>query len=241
MLLTHHIVALLFIFMLMANSVFGQQSPSSPEVTEKQLSMKPPRDFRPTKLKLSVDAVPLFITAFSKVRDGYGFQATVDFDQYYLAFEMGGQRTERGESYQYNNEGNYWSVGPEINLLKNARNGNALTFGLRYGQAKFNDRLTFSEPGTFFGTIDTDATNPDLTARWMELTTSLSVHVTKGLYMGYTVRYKVLRSVKGIGVMAPYDVPGFGLYEDNTGVQFNYYIGWAIPLRNQYPTQLPEN
>ena len=210
-------------------------------MTERQLPLKPPRDFRPTELKLSVDAVPLFITAFSEVRKGYGFQATVDFDKYYLAFELGGQRTERGESYRYHNEGNYWSVGPEVNLLKNAKSGNALTFGMRYGQAKFNDRLTFTQSGTFFGTIDTDASNPDLTARWMELTASLTVNVTKSLYMGYTVRYKVLRSVSGIGNMAPYDVPGFGLYEDNTGVQFNYYISWAIPLRAQYPAQPADN
>lgn len=202
--------------------------------------IKPQRDWKPSILKLSYDVIPLGVSLFSEAKTGQGFQAAMDFDQFFFAVEYGTQKTQRGEIFDYQNDGYYFSLGPEVNMLKNSANGNALTFGLRYGQAEFNDKLTFESTGGFFGDRTLSGSNPDLTARWMELTLGLNARVFKNLSLGYTIRYKVLRSVKDIGEMAPYDVPGFGLYEDNTGVQFNFYVGWVIPLREKYPVEIEE-
>lgn len=193
------------------------------------------RDWKPSILKLSYDAIPLGLTVFSEARSGQGFQATIDFDQYFLAMEYGHQQSERGQGYgfEYKNSGQYFSIGPEVNFLKNTISGTAFTFGLRYGQAQFSDELKFSVDSTFFGSYDVFDSNPDLKASWMELTLGLTTDVWKDMFIGYTVRYKVFRNVKNIGDMAPYDVPGFGLYEDNTGVQFNFYIGWGIRFREK--------
>lgn len=220
----------------------GSQSGRPPREGIKELFPERERDFRPSMLKLSYDMVPLGQTLFAPEKDGQSFQAMMDFDTYFLAVEYGTEQTERGEDFRYTNEGTYFSIGPEVNFLKNARNGNALTFGLRYGQASFSDQLSFSVNNSFFGSYDVVDGNPNLKARWMELTMGLQANVWKQLYLGYTVRYKVLRTVENIGTMAPYDVPGFGLYEDNNGVRFNFYLGWAIPLREKYPEEeLDEN
>lgn len=237
------VFCLIWVFSLPALAQQPQRNPNTAKPKPSQsggieeIFPKRERDFRPSMLKLSYDAIPLGLTLFSEKKSGQGFQAIMDFDQFFLAAEYGTQSTQRGETYRYTNEGSYFSVGPEINFLKNATNGNALTFGLRYGQASFSDELSYAKSGGFFGDIMVTEGNPDLKARWMELTVSLAANVWKGLYLGYTVRYKVLRTVENIGVMAPYDVPGFGLYEDNTGVQFNFYVGWAIPLREKYPEE----
>lgn len=195
----------------------------------------PPRvhDWKPSMFKLDYDLIPLGVTIFDEGKKRQSFQASMDFDIYFLTLEYGKESTKRGESYSYTNEGNYFSFGPEVNFLKYAQNGTAFNFGVKYGQSNFSDQLSFSVVGSYFGDYEVTEGHNDLTARWMELTMSLSTNVTKGLYMGYTVRYKVLRSIKNMGDMAPYDVPGFGLYEDNTGVRFNFYVGWAIKWREK--------
>ncbi|RED98872.1 DUF6048 family protein [Marinoscillum furvescens] len=199
------------------------------------------RDWKPSMLKLSADFIPLGQTAFADVMSGWGVQAAMDFDIYFLSVAYGHQASTRGEdqNYTYQNSGNYFMIGPETNLLKNDRNGNSLTFGLKYGRSWFSDEISFRRDSTFFGSYEVNETNPGLTASWMEMNMALNVNVWKGLYMGYTVRYKFFRNVKGWETFAPYDVPGFGLYEDNTGVQFNYYIGWAFRWREKFPP-LPE-
>lgn len=224
---------------LFAQGPAGGQRPQPSGKTQKTNNQLPkePRDFRPSMLKLSVDAVPVGISLFGANRNGSGYQALIDFDQFFFAAEYGTQKTSRGERYRYKNEGSYFSFGPEVNFLKNNAKGNSLTFGLRYGQAQFSDQLSYFKTGGFFGDLQVEDANPDLKARWMELTVGLNANVWSNLYLGYTIRYKVLRQVDNIGTMAPYDVPGFGLYEDNTGVQFNFYVGWAIPLREKYPDE----
>lgn len=201
------------------------------------------RDWKPSMLKLSADFIPLGQSAFADVMSGWGVQAAMDFDVYFLAVAYGYQESTRGEgkSYSYQNSGNYFMIGPEVNLLKNDRKGNALTFGLKYGQSWFGDEIAFRRDSTFFGSYDVQKENPDLKATWMEMNMALNVNVWKGLYMGYTVRYKFFRNVKGWDEFAPYDVPGFGLYEDNTGLQFNYYIGWAFRWREKFPPLPPAN
>ncbi len=202
---------------------------------------KIPRDWKPSMVKLSYDLVPAVSTAVGAARTGQGFQASIDFDQFFFTAEYGTEQTSRGETFDYESEGTYFSLGPEVNFLKKNKDGHGIVFGLRYGHSSFNDQLSFTRDSTFFGGSGPQSLtngNPNMKANWMELTLGLTAKVWKGLYMGYTVRYKVLRQVKGIGDMAPYDVTGFGLYEDNTGVRFNYYLGWAIQWRDKNPKEL---
>ncbi len=201
---------------------------------------KPPRDFRPSILKLSYDVIPFGVSLASDKLTRQGFQAAIDFDQFFFAIEYGTEKSVRGDGFNYINEGYHFSFGPEINMLKNSTNGNALNFGFRYGQANFNDALSFTQTDDgFFQAREVNVSNPDLVARWLELTLGIQANVWKNLYLGYTVRYKVFRNVTGIEEFAPYDVPGFGLYEDNNGVRFNFYVGWAIPLREKYSDDIP--
>lgn len=197
----------------------------------------PPRehDWKPSMFRLQYDVIPLGVSIFDDGKKRYSFQAMTDFDIYFFTVEYGHEETTRGATYTYTNRGNYFSFGPEVNFLKYAQNGTAFNFGLKYGQANFSDELRFFADSTFYGDYEVIKGHDKLIARWLELTLSLSTTITKGLNMGYTVRYKVLRSIKNIGDIAPYDVPGFGLYEDNTGVRFNFYIGWTFRWREKEP------
>lgn len=217
----------------------GEQQQGGGPLTQDKIP-KEPRDFRPSMLRLYYDVIPAGAGIFGADRWGQEVQASMDFDQFFFDVEFGTQKSERGDTYSYENKGNYFRFGPEVNFLKKDTKGNSFTFGLRYGHANFSDKLSFALDSTFFGDFDVKDANPNLKANWLELTMGLNAKVWKGLYLGYTVRYKVLRQVNGMGDMAPYDVPGFGLYEDNTGVQFNFYVGWAFIFREKYPETLLE-
>lgn len=190
-------------------------------------------------LRLGYDVAAAGVGVFDPSKQRSGFQAAIDFDRCFFAVEYGSESSRRGKGfgYSYESRGNYFSFGPEVNLLKKAKDGSIFSFGLRYGQARFSDRLTFRIDSTFFGSYEINASNPDLVAKWMEVTMHLSTEVWGNLTLGHTVRYKVARKTQNIGAMAPYDVTGFGLYEDNTGVRLNFYIGWVFRWREK---ELPE-
>lgn len=227
-----------FIFSLIALLVFGTLSAQSP--LPKTAIPKEPRDFRPSKLKLSYDLIDVGERVFKSFDQGHQFQATIDFDQYFLAAEYGMVKVNRTGPFNYNMEGSFFSIGPEVNLLKNERkSGNSMTFGMRYATANFQDNLSFVSSGPF-GDQQIYQENPSVKVVWAELTTGLNVNVWKGLYIGYTVRMKFWKKLTGVGELIPHDIPGFGLYERNNGVGFNYYVGWAIPLREKYPETIPD-
>lgn len=197
------------------------------------------KDFRPTGLKLSYDIIPLGESLFEKAKQGQHFQASIDFYNYFLVAEYGVGSTSRGtdSTYSYANEGWYWRVGPEVNFLKNDKKGNSLTFGLRFAQSYFSDEIAFQTDSYFGNDLDIASANPAMKATWAEMTAGLNVHVWKGLYMGYTIRYKLFRKVKGIGDFSPYDIPGWGQTRNQSAAGFSYFIGWIIPLREKFPEE----
>lgn len=195
------------------------------------------KDFRPTELKLSYDLIPPGETVFGALKKGHHFQASIDFYNYFLVAEYGLSSIARGSdtTFRYSNDGWYWRIGPEVNFLKNDTKGNSLTFGLRFARSYFSDEITFEATDSPFSSITVREGNNNAVATWGELTTGLNVNVWKGLYMGYTIRYKIFRDVDGIGDFSPYDIPGWGQYRNKSAAGFSYFIGWIIPLREKFP------
>ncbi|MFT5639952.1 MAG: hypothetical protein ACI9A7_000044 [Cyclobacteriaceae bacterium] len=180
--------------------------------------------------RVNLDLIPLGRNIFVPAqKSGFEIQTSVLFNQYRLHFEYGSQRTKRGTNYDYNNKGQYFRIGPEINLLKNAKDGLEMTFGLRYAQSTFDNSLSY-ETNDFFGSIISIEENRQST-RWLEITTGLSAKIGKRMTMGYTVRYKIQRKPLTSDQLLPYDIPGFGRRDDSNEVGFNYYIGWLLPLK----------
>ena len=221
------------IFLILAAAVAVAQSP----LPDAEL----PKDFRPSGLKLSYDVIPLGESIFT-VRTSNHFQAAIDFHNYFLVAEYGRGSITRGtdSTYSYANEGWYWRAGPEVNFLKNDRKGNSITFGLRFARSYFSDELAFQHADSPFGEVSVSQQNPDMIATWGEITTGLNVNIWKGLYMGYTIRYKFLRQIKGNDNYNPYDIPGWGQYRNESAAGFSYFIGWVIPLREKYPEVVDE-
>jgi len=197
------------------------------------IGLEEDKDFRPSIVKLSADIIPVGESFFGTKSGGH-FQGAIDFYNYFFVAEYGFEQIDRGtiETYNYENNGSYWRIGPEVNFLKYDQLGNSLTFGLRFAQSNFNDQIEFQSVGPF-GELGITESNPNARATWAEMTAGLNVRVWKGFYMGYTIRFKFLRSVKNTGDFTPYDIPGWGQYRKENVAGFSYFLGWAIPLRKE--------
>ena len=204
-------------------SGFAQQGADTTEI-------KPKKDYKPSMIVLGYNAVPLVRTVFFNGSAAQNGQVGIDFANNLLMVDFGVQRTERsGDTYTYINEGTFYRVGIETNVLKNVTDANSLTLGLRYARSRFSDEMEITEDFGF-GEMTINSANDVVKSRWWELTFGLNVKVYKQIYFGYLIRYKLYKVNKGIGELYPYDLPGFGLNENDTTVGFDYYIRWVLPF-----------
>lgn len=219
----------------------GGQSTAEP-VTMKDvraLRRLEPKDWSINYLKISYDLIPTGRLSLNNNRKGQEIQASISFYKYFFMLEGGFQNFDRiRNSYSYNSSGRFFRLGPEVNLLKVNDQGGAFTFGLRYAQSHFSDKINFSKDSGF-GSNDFNFKNDNAKLVWMELTTGLNLPMSGNFQMGYTIRLKVFRKVSDLDTLRPFDVAGFGRYQSRTGIGFSYYVGWAIPFKKMEEAPTP--
>lgn len=199
------------------------QSPA-PQQNEKQ-----PVDFRPYELKLGVNAIRSARTAFGSDLITHEMEAALAVHRFVVVGNLGIEEHQRGESFDYENKGSYYRIGIDRNFTKDQESGNALTLGLRYARASFNDQISFTADQGF-GEQDYFLENENLTARWIEVAVGLRGKVVSNLYMGFTMRWQFLRKVNGEGELKTYDIPGFGKTRRQNSTSFDYYLMWRLPF-----------
>jgi hypothetical protein len=188
--------------------------------------------FLPTGLRVGTDAFSIIRAFASEKFDGWEVNADVDFYNYYLVVDYGSwARHLTLPTGNYENSGNYFRAGVDINLLKKDPDRNMVFLGFRYGQSAFQEQLSYVSTDVNYGTLQHELTNSNMIGRWGELTTGLRVKVWKGFWMGYTIRLKFRPKTKGETELIPYDIPGYGLAESNVYWGFNYQLFWRIPFR----------
>ncbi|MFY0602066.1 MAG: hypothetical protein JXR03_20495 [Cyclobacteriaceae bacterium] len=214
--------------------VGGQTPSSSKPATMKEmraLRKNEPKDWSIKYLKFSYDVIPTGRLLLKSDQKGQEAQASIAFYKYFFVVEGGYQDFTRNRSnYEYNSSGTFFRLGTEVNMMKINEHGGAFTFGLRYAQSHFSDAFTFIKD-VGFGDVTYQFENPSARLIWMEITTGLNLPIKGNVHMGYTIRYKVFRNVSGLDKLRPFDVPGFGRYENKSTIGFSYYIGWAIPFK----------
>lgn len=223
-------------------SVMAQigQTPPPTDSVENVVKPTPPKPkvpksfYIPTGLRIGTDLVGLGVSAIGTKRDRYEIQGDIDFHRFYLAGSYGlASFRETGEEFTYENEGSYFRIGVDANVLKMDPDFNTLTFGLRYAKASFSESLATDRIDPVYGAYTENFTNPNVTAHWFELTTGLRVMLLENLYTGYTFRIQLSRRLKDASNFRSYDIPGFGLSEFKDRWTFNYYIVYRIAWREK--------
>lgn len=192
------------------------------------------KEFIPTGARVSVDLNSFSRNLWDDTKTLTEFQVDVDFRHYLLVLEYGTSKTEQlEEEFSYINDGSYFRIGPEINFLYDPSSLHAITIGLRYATSTFDDLLIYNTEDAFGNTLIT-ASNEKGKAQWAEFTIGNKINLWKGLFMGFTLRYKFLKSVQ-FDELEPHWLPGFGENrgDDNDQFGFSYYLSWRFGFRKK--------
>lgn len=197
----------------------------------RELRKQEPKDWSIQYVKLSYDIMPQGRQILFPDQKGLELQLSTNFYKYFVMLEGGYQDITRDKTdFLYQCDGTFWRLGPEVNMIKPNDQGGAFTFGLRYAHSSFQDQMSYTRD-LGFGETNYQYANKNATANWIEAVSGINLALTKNIHMGYTVRLKLFKSVKGTDLLEPFDIPGYGRYQKDVALGFSYYIGWAIPFK----------
>jgi len=190
----------------------------------------------PTGIRIGTDLSLLGISAFSSNRSGYEINGDIDFDKFFLVWDIGHEYRDRiSPLFHYNSEGDYFRIGLDVNLInphKN-QNNNVMFLGFRIAKAFYDDRVSFSIIDNNYGVVDPFRRNFELVANWLELTAGIKVRMWRNLYLGYTGRLKFSKDLKGDESLRPFDIPGYGKSGERSLFGINYYITYLIRWKDK--------
>lgn len=204
------------------------------EKEKKEKKEKIPRDFKPSAVKVGLETIGLGRTVTSSGFTQFEGQADIDFDRYFFVLDLGHEKNSiANNEFNYTNNGNYIRAGVQINMMPYNQDKSFFFFGFRYARSLFSDQIAYTEDFDKWGQRNIEYKNPNLTATWYEVNMGMKVKVFERLYFGYTVRYKLNKSIKGFDSLMPRNIPGFGRADKSSNAGFNYYILYNIPFRDK--------
>lgn len=170
-----------------------------------------------------------------------GFEIIGDYrisKRFYLAAELGYEEETNDEDYTNSTaKGSYIRLGFNYNAYENWLDmNNEITIGYRYGFSLFDQTLNSYTPNVsslYFpaNTITVPQTVSNLNAHWSEFVMGIKVETFNNFFVGFSVSYKILMSVKEPENFKTLYSPGFNrIFESNTGFGFNYTLSYLIPF-----------
>jgi Domain of unknown function (DUF6048) len=211
-------------FLLFASSVYAQ-------VQTKKDTLREP--VKLTAIRVGIDVVQPIKTFAIKDFSGWEISADAELNHYYPIIEIGQwSRDVSLSNGQYTNNGNYWRMGVDINLLKKDPVKNMFFFGIRYGRSRYDEQLKYVITTDEFGSVTNAIKNTNLTSGWLELATGMRVKIAGGFWMGYTGRLKFAPGLHEEKQLQSYDIPGYGLTFKQPWWGFNYYVMWKFATKN---------
>ena len=206
--------------------------PPKPPKVKKEL-----KEYIPTGVRVGVDLNSFTRNLWDESTRLQEYQVDIDFRHYLLAIEFGTAKVDELEpDFSYESKGSYLRIGPEINFMYDPEKQHVVFVGFRYASSTFDDELTF-ETEDAFGNTEVNASNENGKASWAELVTGTKVNLWKGLFIGFTIRYKFLKSVDTEN-LDPHWIPGYGenRMDDNDIFGFSYHVWWRIGLPRKKQT-----
>jgi len=201
--------------------------------TNAQHYEKRERDWKPSEFYLSADLVGL--TKLVSDNDfQFEVQGKIDFDRYYLVLDWGITQLElSGDDFEYGVQGNFFRIGPQVNLMPYNELRSNIYFGIMYGQSNFSDEILYSRSTVHWPEEDLMLSNSNLVSRWAEVNLGINARIYKSFYMGFIVRFKFVNTLSGAETLNPYTIPGYGKADELNRFGFNYFLTYRIPFRDK--------
>lgn len=201
----------------------------------------------PTGIRVGIDVFEPISRIWQKDRSQHEFNVDIAFHRVLFEADYGRVSIKReGVSKQsnvsiYKNNGDLFRIGLDYNFLKKNPSHSAVFIGARYAMSSFKDELTSTiEKQEYWEGRPVDAQQDNLKASWLELVGGAKVKVLKGLFVGFTVRFKFNKHVRNTHAYIPFDVPGWGLNELKTYAGFSYYLSYRIHVNRRSASRSKE-
>lgn len=166
-----------------------------------------------------------------------GAELTLDaevFNNIFPVFEMGySQLSESEDQFDYSSKGSYARAGMDYNLLAVGDRSihHSITMGFRYGISLFSHQADHVLiPSDYWGDFILASYENKLTGNWFELVGGIKSEVVPNLFLGWSVRYKILLNPNMDPLVTPHIVPGYGNGTADRGFGLSYMICYKIPL-----------
>jgi hypothetical protein len=166
-----------------------------------------------------------------------GAEASVDFEIFrnlYPVIELGyNSISESEELFKYSAAGIYGRAGFDYNFLnlKDRSQHHSFTVGARYGISLFSHKaedIYIQNP--YWGDFVSNTYEKDLKGHWVELVGGIKAELVPNLFMGWSLRYKILLNPDMDPLVNPQLVPGFGTGGNDRSFGISYSIFYKIPL-----------
>ncbi len=165
------------------------------------------------------------------------YEASVDFEfrkNWFLAMEGG--IIDVGisrENFDYYSDGWFFRVGADFNILgrETLDDNDIVFFGIRYGYGKqahgADNVVVFDE---YWGSYTTSVERTGFDFHWGELAGGLKTELFANVFIGWSVRFKLILSGADHTPMQPYRIAGFGSGSNKVAFGLNYSIFYRIPF-----------
>ncbi|MCK4746988.1 MAG: hypothetical protein KAT15_08135 [Bacteroidales bacterium] len=166
-----------------------------------------------------------------------GAEFSLDFEIYknfFPVFEAGySHLSDAVGEVEYASGGPYARVGVDYNLLpmKDRSVHHSIFVGFRYATSIFSHQSEgITIQSDYWGDLVIDTYENTLQGHWLELVGGIKAEVASNLFLGWSVRYKILLNPDMDPQVAPLMIPGFGRGTEERGFGFTYSIFYKIPL-----------
>ena len=206
-------------------SLLGQESNNKTELTE-ELPKEPffrglyvgADLFAPAAYLLGTNNISYEASLFADLNNKF-------FPIWEIGFGKGNALTEY-ELGMYSKTALYNRIGLNYNMLNN-KHKDFVYLGLRYGFSSFDygfENILITENFWKEEYKNTPAMQ-SATVHWGEMAAGVQVHITAGLYMGWSIRYKLLFNQKVENEdLKPWYIPGYGTSKWGIGYTVHYKI-----------------
>jgi hypothetical protein len=191
--------------------------------------------------RLGCDISRFGLSLFQKGREAIEFSLDTEIkSDLFPAFELGGESAKQDNNrIKYKSNGLYARIGVDYNILgrdKLEKGRDIVYVGARYGFGLIKQQTDwYMVPGGALGdTITGSFPSANLSSHWLEGIFGLKVEVLHNLFLGASLRGKVLLFSKK-NINYPFYMPGYGKGGNTSNFGITYSIYYQIPLMKVKP------
>ena len=191
----------------------------------------------PSAVRVGTDLGFIGVSIFDPEKQHFEIVTDIDVYKFFFTADYGMASWKFSqENFAYDNDGWYFKVGVDYNLLARDPDLNVIYFGVKYANSHFNENFSYSITDPIFYDYTNSINKSNMNAYWIEANFGMKVRVWKQLYLGWAGRIKFAKKVQSNeSSFETFFIPGYGKAEGGSRWGFNYQIFYRIPFRDKPP------